>query len=147
MRAVVQRVSGASVTVEKKIIGRCKKGLVLLVGVHRDDTTANAAKLADRIANLRIFGDEEGKMNLSLIQIGESASVLAASNFTVYGDAAKNRRPSFTDSAGYEVANGLFDDFVRELRGLGVRVEIGEFGAHMEVALVNDGPVTIVLDV
>lgn len=145
MRAVVQRVSEASVTVDGAVVGRCGIGLLVLVAAHRDDTEANADKLAGRIAGLRIFGDAEGKMNLSLADV--EGSVLAISNFTLYGDATKNRRPSFIESAPYADGERLYETFVAALERRGVPVETGVFGAHMDVSLVNDGPVTIVLDV
>lgn len=155
MRAIVQRVSAATVSVDGREVGRCGYGLMLLVGVHRDDTEANAKKLADRVAGLRIFGDAEGKMNLALTDfplpeggaIKYEYDVLAVSNFTVYGDTKKNRRPSFVESAGFEQGQALFDRFVQELRALGVGVQTGVFGANMQVSLVNDGPVTVILDV
>lgn len=145
MRAVVQRVSEASVMVDGAVVGRCGVGLLVLVAAHRDDTEANADKMADRVAGLRIFGDAEGKMNLSLADV--EGSVLAISNFTLYGDATKNRRPSFTESAAYADGERLYEAFVAGLQRRGVPVETGVFGAHMDVSLVNDGPVTIVLDV
>lgn len=145
MRAVVQRVSEASVNVDGAKVGRCGVGLLVLVAAHRDDTEANADKMADRVAGLRIFGDAEGKMNLSLADV--EGSVLAISNFTLYGDATKNRRPSFIEAAGYADGERLFEAFVAALVRRGVPVETGVFGAHMDVTLVNDGPVTIVLDV
>lgn len=145
MRAVVQRVSEASVNVDGATVGRCGVGLLVLVAAHRDDTEANADKLADRVAGLRIFSDAEGKMNLSLADV--EGSVLAISNFTLYGDATKNRRPSFIGSAPYADGERLYEAFVAALARRGVPVETGVFGAHMDVSLVNDGPVTIVLDV
>lgn len=144
MRAVVQRVSEAFVNVDGATVGRCGVGLMVLVAAHREDTEANADKLADRVAGLRIFGDAEGKMNLSLSDV--EGSVLAISNFTLYGDAMKSRRPSFIESAAYADGERLFEAFVFSLQKRGVPVETGVFGAHMEVSLVNDGPVTIVLD-
>lgn len=154
MRAIVQRVSGATVRVDGREVGRCGYGLMLLVGVHRNDTEKEAKKLAEKVSTLRIFNDAEGKMNRALIDFpAEGAptpmyeyNVLAISNFTVYGD-AKSRRPSFLESAGFEQGQALFDRFVTELRALNVEVQTGVFGAHMEVALINDGPVTIVLDI
>jgi D-tyrosyl-tRNA(Tyr) deacylase len=155
MRAIVQRVSAATVSVDGREVGRCGYGLMLLVGVHRNDTEAEAKKLAGKIANLRIFGDPEGKMNLSLLDFpaGEGAGcrfeydVLAVSNFTVYGDTRKNRRPSFVESAPYEEGRALFDRLVAELRALGIDVQTGVFGANMAVSLINDGPVTVIVDV
>jgi len=153
MRAVVQRVSMASVRVEGREIGRCGVGLLLLLGVHRDDLPANATRLAQKVLNLRIFNDAAGKMNLAITDFPSldgpfsfEYDVLAVSNFTVFGDASKSRRPSFTESAGFEQGRALFDQFVAELRGLGVGVQTGEFGADMQVSLVNDGPVTLILD-
>jgi D-tyrosyl-tRNA(Tyr) deacylase len=139
------------VSIDGETTGRCGPGLLLLVGVHRDDTEANVKKLASKVANLRIFNDEAGKMNLSILDFpveggGYGRSVLAISNFTVYGDASKNRRPSFIESAGFEQGNKLFDTFLTELRVTGIEVQTGRFGAHMEVSLVNDGPVTVIVD-
>lgn len=141
----------ASVSVEGREIGRCGPGLLVLVGVHRDDTEVQAKLLADRLLGLRIFSDPQGKMNLAirdfpLPQGGFDLEILAVSNFTVYGD-AKSRRPSFTASAGFELGKSLFDAFVGEVRALGGAVQTGEFGADMRVSLVNDGPVTLVVDV
>lgn len=143
MRAIVQRVSSAAVGVNERLVSQIGNGLVVLVGVHREDTPEDASKLANRIAGMRIFPDDQGKMNLA---IGDaSGSVLAVSNFTVYGDASQ-RRPSFALSANYEVGMELFDRFVQELRQLDVPVETGEFGAEMRVAICNEGPVTLVVD-
>lgn len=144
MRAIVQRVSSASVSVDGRLVGSCEVGYVVLLAALRSDTAANAEKMADRVRGLRVFNDEAGKMNLALADVG--GSVLAISNFTVAGDASKNRRPSFIDAASFEDGRGLFDAFVEALRGLGLRVETGEFGAHMDVQLVNDGPVTVILE-
>jgi D-aminoacyl-tRNA deacylase len=151
MRAIVQRVSGATVSVDGREVGRCGYGLMLLVGVHREDTEANAAKLADKIAKLRIFNDHEGKMNLCLLDFpmeagGFENDVLAVSNFTVYGDTQKSRRPSFIESAPYDHGQALFEAFVKALRAFDLRVQTGEFGAHMQVALVNSGPVTVLVE-
>ncbi|MBN9500941.1 MAG: D-tyrosyl-tRNA(Tyr) deacylase [Armatimonadetes bacterium 55-13] len=143
MRAVVQRVSSASVTIDGVVFGKIGAGLLLLVGIHRDDTEADAKKLADRVVGMRIFNDENGKINLAVQAVG--GSVLAISNFTVYGDASQ-RRPSFTQSAGFEVGSKLFDLFLAELRKQTIQVESGQFGADMQVELVNDGPVTLVVD-
>lgn len=149
MRAIVQRVSTASVVVDGRTVGSCSKGLLVLLGVHRLDTSADAAKLADRLWGLRIFPDGEGRMNLALKDLAqfETAEALLVSNFTVYGETAKNRRPSFTESAPYDAGKALFDEAVQALRILGARVETGEYGAHMDVSLVNDGPVTVVVEV
>lgn len=148
MKAVVQRVSSASVSVNGEVVGRCGLGLVVLVAAHRDDGERDAARLADRVFGMRIFPDREGKMNLSLktlIDEGVGAGVLAVSNFTVYGDATQ-RRPSFAAAASFDRGRELFDRFVEELRTLGAPVATGEFGAHMEVELANDGPVTLILE-
>lgn len=131
-------------------MGRCGPGLLLLVGVHRDDTEVDAKKLADRVLGLRIFNDPEGKMNLAIRdfpqpQGGFELEILAVSNFTVYGD-TKSRRPAFGLSAPYEQAQSLFNRFVGELRLLGADVQTGEFGADMRVSLVNDGPVTVIVE-
>lgn len=143
MRAVVQRVSSASVVVDGKVTGKIDKGLLVLVGIGREDDERDVEWLVDKTVNLRIFEDENDKMNLSLIDV--SGSLLAISQFTVMGDARKGRRPSFTDAAEPEVARGLFNDFL-QMASKTVRVETGIFQAHMEVELVNSGPVTILLD-
>ena len=144
MRVIVQRVSNASVAVDGETVGQCENGLLLLVGVHKEDTSANAAKLATKLANIRIFADPDGKMNLSILET--AGQILAVSNFTVYGDAAKSRRPSFTESAPYDMGKELFKVFVEELKSKGIEVQTGVFGADMQVSLVNDGPVTLVVD-
>jgi D-tyrosyl-tRNA(Tyr) deacylase len=144
MRAVIQRVREASVEVDGKIVGSCGVGFLVLVGACQEDTMEDAVKIADRVAGIRIFNDEAGKMNLNLGAV--NGSVLAVSNFTLYSDAMKSRRPSFSRAAGYDYANELFEKFVEELRGKGVKVETGIFGADMKVSLLNDGPVTILLD-
>jgi len=146
LRVVIQRVSEASVSVDGKVVGEIGQGLLLLAGVHRDDTEESIRKAADRVVGLRIFSDVEGKMNLSIKDALETPEILAVSNFTVYGDASKSRRPSFTQSAPYEAGRSGFELFCQELQKLGVRVATGEFGADMSVRLVNDGPVTLVLD-
>jgi D-tyrosyl-tRNA(Tyr) deacylase len=144
MRAVIQRVSKARVTVEGRVTGEIGAGLVVLVGVGREDTAEAAAYLAEKTANLRIFNDAEGKMNRSLIDVGGAA--LVVSQFTLYGDARGQRRPGFTRAAPPDEANRLYEEFVRVLRGLNIQIETGVFQAHMEVELTNDGPVTILLD-
>jgi D-tyrosyl-tRNA(Tyr) deacylase len=144
MRVVVQRSKGASVTVAGEVIGRITKGLVLLVGVTHDDTEVDAAYLAEKIANLRIFEDEEEKMNLSLLDVG--GEILSISQFTLYGDCRKGRRPNFMAAARPEQANQLYESFNRLLREKGITVETGRFGAMMDVELTNDGPVTIIID-
>ena len=119
----------------------------MLVGVHKDDTNAEAKKLAEKVVGLRIFNDPEGKMNLSLQDFDPKLEILAISNFTVYGDAKSQRRPSFMNSAPFELGKQLFDQFVAEIRALGITIETGEFGADMQGSVVNDGPVTIVSDI
>ena len=144
MRAVLQRVSRARVTVEDKFTGEIGAGLLVLIGVGRDDSPAVASSMAERIVNLRIFNDEQGKMNRSVLDIG--GAILAVSQFTLYGDARGQRRPNFIQAAPAEHGKALYEEFVRALRSLGVRVETGVFQAHMSVELINDGPVTILLD-
>jgi len=144
MRAVVQRVSRASVSVEGRSTGEIGPGLVVLVAVGKEDTAATASAMAEKVANLRIFSDDAGKMNRSLLDVGGAA--LAISQFTLYGDARGQRRPSFIQAAPPELGKALYEDFVSALRALGVRVETGVFQAHMSIELVNDGPVTILLD-
>jgi D-tyrosyl-tRNA(Tyr) deacylase len=144
MRAVLQRVSRASVAVDARVTGEIGPGLVVLVAVGREDSAATAASMADKIVNLRIFNDEQGKMNRSVLDTG--GAILAVSQFTLYGDARGQRRPSFLQAAPPEQGKVLYEEFVRALKALGVRVETGVFQAHMAVELVNDGPVTILLD-
>jgi D-aminoacyl-tRNA deacylase len=144
MRAVVQRVSRAKVTVQSEITGEIGPGLMILLGVGKDDTAATAHSIADKVANLRIFEDEQGKMNRSLL--GVKGSALVVSQFTLYGDARGQRRPSFISAAPPELAQKLYDDFCMALEGLGVAVKTGIFQAMMSVELVNEGPVTILLD-
>ena len=144
MRIVVQRSKKASVTVNEKVIGEIEKGLVLLVGVTHDDTIDDANYLADKIVNLRIFEDENGKMNLSLLDVG--GSILSISQFTLYGDCRTGRRPNFMAAAKPEQALNLYQYFNTVLSEKNVVVETGEFGAEMDVALINDGPVTLILD-
>jgi len=144
MRALVQRVSCASVTVDGRTTGEIGPGLMVLVAVGKEDTVATASAMAEKVANLRIFGDDAGKMNRSLLDTGGAA--LAVSQFTLYGDARGQRRPSFIQAAPPDLGKALYEEFVRALQALGVRVETGVFQAHMSVELVNDGPVTILLD-
>lgn len=148
MRAVIQRVSRASVKVEGRVVGRCGAGFLLLVAAHKDDTEQNAAKLAQKIATLRVFSDESGKMNLALKDLApqSDSQILAVSNFTVYGDASSQRRPSFVSAAPYAEGERLFNLFVEHLRAQDLTVETGQFGAHMDVELVNDGPVTLIVE-
>jgi D-tyrosyl-tRNA(Tyr) deacylase len=144
MRAVVQRVSRARVTVESRSIGQIERGLVVLLGVGSGDGESDAEYLAEKIVALRIFPDDEGKMNRNVNEIG--GAVLAVSQFTLYGDARRGKRPSFDAAARPELARGLFEYFVERVRSLGLRCETGQFQAEMKVELVNDGPVTILLD-
>lgn len=145
MRAVVQRVSRAGVTVDGALVGSIESGLAVLVGVAHADTSAEAAALADKLLGLRIFGDDEGRMNRSVVEAG--GAVLVVSQFTLLGSVRKGRRPSFTDAALPAVAEPLVDEVAAKIRDGGVDVATGAFGAHMTVDLVNDGPVTLVLDV
>jgi D-tyrosyl-tRNA(Tyr) deacylase len=144
MRALLQRVSRASVTVEDKVISRIGKGLVILLGVGHGDGEGQASFLAEKIANLRVFEDEQGKTNLSILDVGGEAIVV--SQFTLYADTRKGRRPSFIDAALPDVAAPLVDRFVELLRSHGVPTQTGQFGAHMKVEIHNDGPVTIWLE-
>jgi D-tyrosyl-tRNA(Tyr) deacylase len=144
MRAVVQRVSRARVTVEGRVTGEIGGGLMILLGVGREDSSAVAAVMAEKVANLRIFEDEQGKMNRSLLDVQGGA--LVVSQFTLYGDARGQRRPSYLAAAPPEKAAALYEEFNAALRGLGVRVATGIFQAMMSVELVNEGPVTILLD-
>ena len=144
MRAVVQRVASSRVTVDERVTGEVKKGLLVLLGVTHDDTSKDVDYMVDKVTNLRIFEDDNDKMNLSLKDIG--GEVMAVSQFTLYGDARKGRRPSFSDAARPDVANPLYEEFVEKLRAQGITVGTGEFGAHMMVELTNDGPVTILLE-
>ena len=144
MRAVVQRVSRASVRVDAKTVGEIGKGLVVLVGIRSGDSREAADYLAEKVVNLRIFPDAEEKMNLSVSDVG--GAVLAVSQFTLFGDVRRGRRPSYIDAAPPEEAEPLYEYFLAALRGHGLRVESGVFRAMMEVELVNDGPVTILID-
>jgi len=144
VRAVIQRVTRASVNVDGRVAGEIGAGLLVLLGVSRTDNPESASYLAEKIANLRIFSDAAGKMNLSVLDTGGAA--LVVSQFTLYGDTRGGRRPSYIQAAPPEEANRLYQEFVRSMRLLGVRVETGVFQAHMQVELVNDGPVTILID-
>jgi D-tyrosyl-tRNA(Tyr) deacylase len=144
MRAVIQRVSRARVTADNSVTGEIAMGLLILLGVGRDDTSAVAASMAEKISNLRIFEDEAGKMNRSLLDVQGSA--LVVSQFTLYGDARGQRRPSFVAAAPPERAKIVYEEFAEALRRLGVTVATGVFGTRMSVELVNEGPVTILLD-
>ncbi|MCM3587705.1 D-aminoacyl-tRNA deacylase [Mesobacillus maritimus] len=144
MRVVVQRSKEAQVTVEGKVTGAIKSGFVVLVGVTHEDEQKDAAFLAEKIANLRVFEDENGKMNLSLLDVG--GEILSVSQFTLYGDCRKGRRPNFMEAARPEQANVLYEAFNSQLRTKGIKVETGVFGAMMDVQLTNDGPVTLIID-
>ena len=144
MRAVVQRVSRASVTVDGRITGAIANGLMILLGVGHNDSSGVAVSMAEKIANLRIFEDDQRKMNRSLLDV--KGSVLVVSQFTLYGDARGQRRPSFVAAAPAEQANNLYEEFAEALRRLGITAATGVFGAMMSVELVNEGPVTILLD-
>jgi D-aminoacyl-tRNA deacylase len=144
MRAVVQRVSRARVTVQEQVTGKIDRGLLVLIGIGAADSEADADYLADKISGLRIFEDEHGKMNLSLSEI--AGSVLAVSQFTLYGDVRRGKRPSFDAAAPPEKAGMLYEYFVARIRAAGLRCETGRFQEMMQVELVNDGPVTILLD-
>jgi D-aminoacyl-tRNA deacylase len=144
LRAVIQRVTRASVKVDGSVAGEIGAGLLILLGVSKMDNPESVSYLAEKIANLRIFSDDAGKMNLSLLDTGGSA--LVVSQFTLYGDTRGGRRPSYIQAAPPEEANRLYQEFVKSLRSLGMKVETGVFQAHMQVELVNDGPVTILLD-
>jgi D-tyrosyl-tRNA(Tyr) deacylase len=144
MRAAVQRVSRAKVTVAGQITGEIGLGLLVLLGVGREDSEANADYLADKIAGLRIFEDDGGKMNRSVLDVG--GAVLVVSQFTLYGDARKGKRPSFDDAAPPQTARALYEYFVEKIRTAGLRCETGRFQEMMAVELVNEGPVTILLD-
>ena len=144
MRAVVQRVSRAAVRVDGAEVGGIGRGLLVLLGVGREDAAEDADALADKIANLRVFADEAGQMNLSALQVG--GGVLVVSQFTLFGDARRGRRPSYSAAAAAEVANELYRRFVAQVAAAGLPIAEGVFRAHMEVELVNDGPVTLLLD-
>jgi D-aminoacyl-tRNA deacylase len=144
MRAVVQRVSGAQVSVADELVGNIGPGLLVLLGVSKSDGTSDADYLAGKILGLRIFEDENGKMNLSLAET--HGAVLAVSQFTLYGDVRKGKRPSFDEAAPPELARKLYEHFVSKIREAGITCETGRFQAIMQVELVNDGPVTILLD-
>lgn len=144
MRALLQRVTSAKVEVDGKIIGQIRKGLLVLLGVAHGDTDVQSQFIFEKLTNLRIFEDEAGKMNLSLVDI--KGELLVISQFTLYADCKKGRRPSFTDAAMPDVARDMYTKFVHKCEATGLKVEKGEFGANMEVSLCNSGPVTIMLD-
>jgi D-tyrosyl-tRNA(Tyr) deacylase len=144
MRLVIQRVSSASVSVGKRIVGKIDKGLFVLVGVVGSDTKKNADFLAEKLSKLRIMADEKAKMNLSVVDA--NASVLVVSQFTLYADTSKGNRPSFIKAAEPKLAKEIYDYFVEKLRGFGTKVETGKFGAYMDIDTKLDGPVTIILE-
>jgi D-aminoacyl-tRNA deacylase len=144
MRVVVQRAKNAKVIVEGKTVGAIERGVMLLVGVTHSDTAEDAAYVADKVANLRIFEDESGKMNWSLLDIG--GEVLSVSQFTLYGDCRKGRRPNFMEAAKPDYANEIYKHFNEELAKKGLKVETGIFGAMMDVEFTNDGPVTLIVE-
>ena len=144
MRAVLTRVNSASVTIDGQVVGKIGKGFLILLGVGPNDTEKECRYLAEKALGLRIFTDDQDKMNLGLDQVG--GQVLVVSQFTLYGNCRKGRRPSFTDAAGPELGNALYEKFLAICEELGYPPQHGEFGAHMEVESVNDGPVTLILD-
>ncbi len=144
MKVVVQRAGHAKVTVDKKVVGQIDKGVMVLVGITHDDTETDAEYLAEKIAHLRIFEDESGKMNHSLLDVG--GQVLSVSQFTLYGDCRKGRRPNYMNAAKPDMAHELYDSFNRKLREKGLQVETGVFGAMMDVQFTNEGPVTLIIE-
>lgn len=144
MRAVVQRVSSSKVSVDGEVVGKINLGVNVLVGISKEDSVEDLKYIKDKIINLRIFEDENDKMNHSLLDV--KGDILAISQFTLYGDCRKGRRPNFMNAKGGEEAKILYDKFIDMLKETGLKVETGEFGAHMQVDIQNDGPVTILLD-
>ncbi|MCM3224385.1 D-aminoacyl-tRNA deacylase [Terribacillus saccharophilus] len=144
MKVVAQLSKEASVTVREEVIGKIGKGFMLLVGITHEDTEADLDYIVNKLIHLRVFEDNDGKMNESLLQIG--GEVLSISQFTLYADTRKGRRPSFTDAAKPDIAIKLYEQFNQKLIEAGIHVETGEFGAHMDVQLINEGPITIILD-
>jgi len=144
MRAVVQRVGKAAVVVDSESVGEIGAGILVLLGVNRDDNESNAEKMVDKVLNLRIFNDDQGKMNLSCLEVNGDALVI--SQFTLYGDCRKGRRPSYAHAAEPEKAERLYEYFVRKMREFPLKVETGIFGAMMSVSLVNEGPVTLIVE-
>jgi D-tyrosyl-tRNA(Tyr) deacylase len=146
LRAVVQRVSEASVLADGELVGAIGSGLLVLLGVGRSDGPREASRLAEKIARLRLFDSEDGRMDRSVVDLGDDAAVLCISQFTLYGDVRRGLRPSFTQAAAGEEAEGLYEEFCRELERQGVKVETGRFGARMSVSLTNEGPVTLLVE-
>ena len=144
MRVIVQKVLSSRVTVDNELIGSIDKGFNLLIGFCKEDTLEDLKYMSDKILNLRVFEDEDDKLNLSLLDV--NGDILAISQFTLYGDCRKGRRPNFMNAMGGEEANKLYEEFVDILKKSGLKVETGKFGAHMKVDIVNDGPVTNMLD-
>ncbi|PAF40994.1 D-tyrosyl-tRNA(Tyr) deacylase [Terribacillus saccharophilus] len=144
MKVVAQLSKEASVTVREEVIGKIGKGFMLLVGITHEDTEADIDYIVNKLIHLRVFEDADGKMNESLLQIG--GEILSISQFTLYADTRKGRRPSFTDAAKPDIAIKLYEQFNQKLTEAGIHVETGEFGAHMDVQLINEGPITIILD-
>ncbi|NLL30137.1 MAG: D-tyrosyl-tRNA(Tyr) deacylase [Clostridiales bacterium] len=144
MRAVVQKVTSSKVIVDNKVIGSINAGLNVLIGISKEDTIEDLKYMKDKILNLRIFEDENGKMNLSLLDV--KGDILVISQFTLYGDCRKGRRPNFMEAEGGEKAKALYDEFVAMLKESSLKVETGEFGAYMKVDIQNDGPVTLMID-
>ena len=147
MRALIQRVSEASVSVDGEMVCEIGSGLVILLGVGQDDTEADGQKLAAKLARLRVFDDSSGRMNRSLLDLDDGAAALCVSQFTLYGDVRRGLRPSFTDAARPEAGEALYEAFCESLASEGVRVERGRFGARMSVALRNEGPVTLMVEI
>src|SRR5574341_83219 len=144
MRAVIQRVKEAKVEIDEEVVGRIREGFLVFLGVRKDDAEEDVRYLADKVLGLRIFEDEAGKMNLSITDV--KGEILAVSQFTLYGDSRKGKRPSFDEAAPPDVAERLYELFVKEIRKSGIKVETGKFRAPMDVHLINSGPVTILLD-
>ena len=144
MRAVIQRISEASVTVDEQVISEIKQGFLVLLGVNEDDTKDDMKWIAKKISGMRIFSDSEGKMNLNLEQV--EGEILLVSQFTLYADTKRGNRPGFSRAAGFDLGNKLYEATALELQNYGLTVKTGEYGADMQVSLINDGPVTIILD-